>query len=265
MSKVAKLTSKSTKELFDDATHLILQGKGGCGKSFLASVLAQYFKSRGCSPVCGDTDPVNSTFHQISDLNVELVPITEGGAVVQRLFDPLFETIMSIKDVSVIDNGASTFLPIAKYISSNYVLQALQDCGKQVFIHSVVTGGQAKDDTVAGLLSMIDLVKNSKANTKIVVWVNEFWGIPEFNGKSVSEMPWYTENLDVIKGLVKIVDRNSDAYSTDIRLMTEKHLSLREVLESSEFGGMSKSRIFRVFDSIYDDLDRVFSVPVKEG
>lgn len=247
---------------FSNTCHFILQGKGGCGKSLKASVLAQYFRDRGCIPVCGDTDPVNSTFHQIRDLDVQLVPITEGGAVMQRLFDPLFETLLSVDQVTVIDNGASTFLPIAKYISTNHVLETLQQAGKQVYIHCVVTGGQAKDDTATGLLSMIELVKKSNSNAKIVVWENEFWGIPEFNGKPLADMPWIKDNGDVIKGLVKIVDRNSDAFSTDVRLMTEKHLTLREVLASDQFGVMSKSRLTRVFNDIYADLDRVFDFPV---
>ncbi|MGE6473343.1 conjugal transfer protein TraL [Serratia proteamaculans] len=261
MSKTMKLEQPSN--FYANTTHLILQGKGGCGKSLKANVLAQYFLNRGCDPICGDTDPVNSTFHQLKDLSVQLVPITNGGAVVQRLFDPLFETMMTVKDVSVIDNGASTFLPIAKYISSNDVLEALQAAGKQVYIHSVVTGGQAKDDTVTGLLSMIDLVKSSKANTKIVVWENEFWGIPDFKGTPLSEMPWITDNKDVIQGVVKIIDRNSDAYTTDIRIMTEKHLSLRQVMASDDFGTMSKSRIQRFYQDIFNDLDRVLNFPAE--
>ena len=241
-----------------NTTHWTLQGKGGVGKSFVSSILAQYMRERGYTPVCGDTDPVNSTFKQILDLNVMLVPITEGGTVVQRLFDPLFESILSTEQVSIVDNGASTFLPIGKFISSNFILEAMQEHKKQVFIHSIVTGGQAKDDTVTGLLSLIELVKSSKTNTKIVVWENEFWGIPEFNGKSLSEMPWIKNNSSIIQGIVPIVDRNSDAFSTDIRLMSEKHLTCREVKESEEFGFMAKSRINRVFEDVYAELDRVF-------
>lgn len=242
------------------STHWVLQGKGGCGKSLKASVLAQYVRYCGGEPVCGDTDPVNSTLHQIKDLNAVLIPITEGGTVVQRMFDPLFETIITVEGVSVIDNGASTFLPIIKFISSNSILQIMQDSGKQVYIHTVVTGGQAKDDTVSGLLSLLELVKRSGTNAKVVVWVNEFWGIPEFNGRAVVDMPWFTDNKSVIQGVVTIVDRNSDAFATDIRLMTENHLTLREVQGSEDFGVLAKSRIKRVFTDIFDDLDKVFDV-----
>jgi len=243
-----------------NTTHWTLQGKGGVGKSFLSTILAQYFQSRGYEPACADTDPVNSTFYRMEELDVMLVPITEGGTVLQRLFDPLFESILSTERVSVVDNGASTFLPIAKFISSNFILEAMQEHGKQVYIHSIVTGGQAKDDTVTGLLSMIDIVKKSNTNTKIVVWQNEFWGIPEFNGTPLSEMPWIQENNSIIQGIVPIVDRNSDAFSTDIRLMNEKHMTLKQVKESDEFGFMAKSRINRVFGDIYTELDRVFDI-----
>ncbi|WP_324729644.1 conjugal transfer protein, TraL family [Pseudomonas chlororaphis] len=243
-----------------NTTHWTLQGKGGVGKSFVSTVFTQYVIERGYNAVCGDTDPVNSTFHRMTALNVMLVPITEGGTVVQRLFDPLFESILGTQDVSIVDNGSSTFLPMGKFISSNFILETMQEHGKQVFIHSIVTGGQAKDDTVTGLLSLIDLVKSSKTNAKIVVWQNEFLGIPEFHGKSLAEMPWIKNNSDIIQGIVTIADRNSDAYATDIRMMSEMHLTCREVMESDQFGLMAKSRIRRVFTDIYDELDRVFGL-----
>ena len=42
--------------------HFILQGKGGVGKSFIASLLAQYLRDRkNGQVVCFDTDPVNPT------------------------------------------------------------------------------------------------------------------------------------------------------------------------------------------------------------
>lgn len=246
--------------MFNHTTHWILQGKGGVGKSFVATALTQYFQARFQEPVCADTDPVNSTFHQMEALNVALVPITDGGTVVQRLFDPLFESVLSTKDVTVIDNGASTFLPMMKFISSNDILATMQDNEKKVFIHCVVTGGQAKDDTVTGLLSLIDLVRASKTNTKIVVWQNEFQGIPEFAGTALENMPWFKKATDVIQGLVNIVDRNSDAFTTDIRIMSEQHLTLAQVMQSDEFGTLAKSRLKRVFNDIYVDLDRVFGV-----
>ena len=48
--------------------HLTLQGKGGVGKSLVASLLAQYFGERKGFVRCIDTDPVNRTLAQYSAL-----------------------------------------------------------------------------------------------------------------------------------------------------------------------------------------------------
>jgi Mrp family chromosome partitioning ATPase len=53
------------------AVHLVLQGKGGVGKSFVASILGQYFRERNKNVSCVDTDPVNQTFAQYRELAVQ--------------------------------------------------------------------------------------------------------------------------------------------------------------------------------------------------
>ncbi|AJJ37987.1 cobQ/CobB/MinD/ParA nucleotide binding domain protein (plasmid) [Yersinia pestis] len=243
----------------NNTAHLILQGKGGVGKSLVSSMLAQYLLERSYTPICGDTDPVNTTFYQIKGLDVALVPITEGGTVVQRLFDPLFESIISAEHPVVVDNGASTFLPMLKFLKSNLILETLEQFGKQTYIHTIITGGQAKDDTANGLIALIDMIKESGTKTKVVVWKNEFWGTPFFDGKSLEDMPWIKKNGDIIEGIVSIVDRNSDAFSTDIKIMTENHMTYNEVKESEKFGLIAKSRVFRVFNDVYQELDAVFN------
>ena len=47
------------------AIHVSLQGKGGVGKSLIASVLAQYFITQGHRVQCIDTDPVNHTLSRL--------------------------------------------------------------------------------------------------------------------------------------------------------------------------------------------------------
>lgn len=56
------------------AVHFILQGKGGVGKSFIATLLAQYLSQH--NEIVGfDTDPVNASFEQYKSLSVQTVPI----------------------------------------------------------------------------------------------------------------------------------------------------------------------------------------------
>ena len=73
--------------------HMILQGKGGVGKSVIAALLAQYKASKGQPTLCLDTDPVNATFHGYQALNVHQVALMEEDEIVPRRFDTLVEII----------------------------------------------------------------------------------------------------------------------------------------------------------------------------
>lgn len=67
--------------------HMVLQGKGGVGKSMIAAAIAQYKASKGQTPLCIDTDPVNSTFEGYRALNVQRLNIMDGDEINTRNFD----------------------------------------------------------------------------------------------------------------------------------------------------------------------------------
>ena len=132
--------------------HMVLQGKGGVGKSFIATVIAQYKRSKGQQPLCIDTDPVNATFHGFKALNVQLLEIMQGDEIQTRHFDTLVELIAPSKDDVIIDNGASSFVPLTHYLISNQVPVLLQEMGHEMVVHTVITGSQALLDTVSGFV-----------------------------------------------------------------------------------------------------------------
>ena len=104
--------------------HLTLQGKGGVGKSLIASVLAQYFREHGRDVRCIDTDPVNRTLAQYSALGVDWLNLRdEHNRIDQRSFDSLMERFLTEDGATfVVDNGASTFLPLWHYLLDNSAL-----------------------------------------------------------------------------------------------------------------------------------------------
>ena len=57
----------------NNSINIVLQGKGGVGKSFISSILAQYFLDyKKVDLVGADTDPVNksfASFERISNRN----------------------------------------------------------------------------------------------------------------------------------------------------------------------------------------------------
>ncbi|STX57426.1 traL protein [Legionella israelensis] len=101
-------------------------GKGGVGKSFISATTAQYKQHKGHTPLCIDTDPINSTFHGFKALNVDHIQVMSGDEINPRLFDALIEKIAATTNDVVIDNGASSFVPLSHYLISNQVPTLLQ-------------------------------------------------------------------------------------------------------------------------------------------
>ena len=186
--------------------HFILQGKGGVGKSLVAALVTQYLSSKHATVNCADTDPVNDTFARYKAFDAQRVKIMNGDNNIDaRAFDGLIESLVAHDGVSVIDNGASTFVPLSSYLTENSVIELLQSAGKEVFIHTVLTGGQAIDDTMSGLGA---LLKTQPA--PVVVWENEFFGEVAKDGKKFIDTNMYRSNAGRIKGVVKIHKRTQE-------------------------------------------------------
>lgn len=237
--------------------HLILQGKGGVGKSLISAFVAQYVQSKGGKLVCADTDPVNRTFTKYISLDVAPIEIAEGGTVMQQKFDPLMEIIADTDADFVIDNGSSTFLPLTKYLAENDIFQVMAELGKKVYLHTVLVNGQAKSDTYDG---MVELLSKVNKYAKVVIWENEVAGTIEFDGHSVTASKPYkdAEKAGKIAGIVRIVDRTqSDAFISDIKKMTSNSMTLADVMESTEFNFLAKNRLKKVVGEVFVELDRV--------
>jgi hypothetical protein len=127
----------------DNSIHLSLQGKGGVGKSLVASILAQYFRDRGREVRCIDTDPINTTLFQYKALDVSRLELLRDSTIDQRGFDRLIERLLTEDSTFVVDNGAATFIPLWSYILENRVLDLLSGAGRRLYVHTVITGGQA--------------------------------------------------------------------------------------------------------------------------
>ena len=128
--------SASAKEPNRNAVHIIQQGKGGVGKSYVSSLLAQYLLSKGVTLYCVDTDPVNATFTAYNSLEVVHVEILDESQtiIIQRNFDKIMDKIIETEATFVIDNGSSSFLALSAYLAENGVFDLLNESGKDVFV-----------------------------------------------------------------------------------------------------------------------------------
>lgn len=234
--------------------HLTLQGKGGVGKSYVSSLLAQYLMAQGQPVIAVDTDPVNATLGGYKAFNAQRLELMENGTLVERHFDTLIEKVVSEDTNFVIDNGAASFIPLSFYIAENDAINLIAQHGKQVVIHTVITGGQAMRDTLAGFAG---LVEQMPAEARIVVWLNEFFGDIEAEGKTFEEMRVYLQHRDRIHGLVRIPRQTGSTFGKDVQLMLDSKLTFDEVATSPDFGLMSKSRLATVKKTIFDQLSTV--------
>jgi cellulose biosynthesis protein BcsQ len=234
--------------------HLSLQGKGGVGKSLVASILAQYLLQRGKTVRCIDTDPVNKTLSQYHGLPTEQLKLLREGGVDQRGFDVLMEQLLTDESsVFVVDNGASTFIPLWNYILENNVHELLRNANKRLYVHTVITGGQALFDTLNGFSQLAE----STTDQNIIVWVNEYFGRVERDGKQFADMKVFQENQHRVFGTVGIAKRNQDTFGRDVEEMISRKLTFAEAIRESDFSIMTKQRLKVVERELFEQLDEL--------
>jgi len=237
------------------AIHLTLQGKGGVGKSLVASIIAQYLRDKGREVRCIDTDPVNRTFAQYAALSADRLNLRdEHNRIEQRAFDSLMERFLTEDATTfVVDNGASTFLPLWHYLLENNALDYLRQNGRRVYVHTVITGGQALLDTLNGFHELAQ----TTGERNIVVWVNEYFGRVEAEGKKFSEMAAYRDNAEKVCGAIVFSKRNQDTFGRDVEEMIAAKLTFNEAIGNGKFPIMAKQRLKIVQRDLFDQLDRV--------
>ncbi|MGJ5814872.1 conjugal transfer protein TraL [Paludibaculum fermentans] len=237
------------------AIHLTLQGKGGVGKSLVASILAQYLRDKGSEVRCIDTDPVNRTFAQYGALAADRLNLRdEHNRIEQRAFDSLMERFLTEETATfVVDNGASTFLPLWHYLLENSALDYLRQSGRRVYVHTVITGGQALLDTLNGFHELAQTTEERN----LVVWVNEYFGRVEAEGKKFSEMAAYRDNAEKVCGAVVISKRNQDTFGRDVEEMIAGKLTFQEAISTAKLPIMAKQRLKIVQRDLFEQLDRV--------
>ena len=231
--------------------HLSLQGKGGVGKSLVASIVAQYYGYRGAEVQCIDTDPVNQTLSQYRALKAQHLKLLTNGNVDQRGFDHLMERLLTEEGVFVVDSGASTFIPLWSYIFENKVLELLLNAGRLLYVHTVITGGQALADTLKGFGSLAE----STSQRNLVVWINEYFGRVEREGKQFVDMTVYKNNAEKIFGWVLLAKRHQDTFGRDFEELISQKLTMQEGIVEGSFSLMSKQRIQMIQREVFQQLD----------
>lgn len=236
-----------------NSVHFVLQGKGGIGKTLVSSLLAQYIDDKFPETLyCYDTDQENATFSDYKALNVKLVDVMNPDRTINRkMFDKmLLEVFNSDKNI-VIDNGANTFSPLMSYLMENSFIDMMQESGKNIYIHTIIGGGDNLKDTTAGFVSLA-----KQTNCPMVIWLNEnaSWGTTE----NFIESETFSNNSDNVCGVVLLQGRNSDTFGDDIKRMNKARMTLKEITAANgTFNILEISRLSTVVRDVFKKLDTV--------
>ncbi|CAG0984238.1 partial Protein TraL, partial [Anaerolineae bacterium] len=214
--------------------------------------IAQFKVSKGQMPLCIDTDPVNATFEGYKALNVHRLNIMDGDEINTRNFDALIELIATSEGDVIIDNGASSFVPLSHYIISNQVPALLREMGHRLVIHTVITGGQALLDTVSGFAQLVSQFPDECLFT---VWLNPYWGAIEDQGKSFEQMKAYTANKGRVSAIIKLPQLKEETYGRDFAEMLQARLTFDEALDKESLTIMSRQRLKIVRTQLFGLLE----------
>lgn len=238
-----------------NTVHFVLQGKGGIGKTYVSTILAQWLKTKSDTVLrCYDTDQENTTFSRYKALDVKHVPVmTESRTIDPKRFDALMIDILEEDGNCVIDNGANTFSPLMAYLIENDCFNLLEESGRKVYIHTIVGGGDTLHDTAMGFVTTA-----KSTQVPLVLWENEHFGLLQSaSGKSFLESQTYADNSQRVRGRIVLSARNADTFGADVKKMNTGRLTVDEVKASDKFNVMEKQRIKVVFRDLFEQLDLV--------
>lgn len=250
MPKIATAIAAPEVQEKSKTINIVIQSKGGVGKSFIASLIAQLFKETGQSVKCIDTDPLTPTFTRIKGLEVEhLQVMTKNGSIDAGIFDDLVDRLAYEDDNFVIDSGASNFVEFVRYLRENKVVQTLERLGKNVVFHVVIVGGEAHEHSLVGMDAVIEQTKSNN----IVVWLNDNFGMVEAE-KPFTEMELYKIHKDRIMGIVRLPQRQPETFGKDVNAMTKAHLTFAEAIVAPSTRLASQGRLDSVRSEIFDQI-----------
>ena len=252
MAKTNSNGNDSASAICEPTVHLILQGKGGVGKSVIASWLAEFLMKRGQPVCCIDGDPVNRSLGQYKAFPVDKLELVNASGVLERnRYDALVERFVQEDAVFVVDSGATAFLPFWTYIVEADIIAILRNAGRRVYIHVPISGGEMLTDTLLGFKTIAE----TATDRNLIVWINEYFGRVKRDDKTFDQMQVYHDYQDKVLASVGLPQLSPDTFGENVHRMREMKLSFEEAIISAKFGLVEKQRLCMVRRGLFEQLE----------
>jgi DNA helicase HerA-like ATPase len=234
--------------------HFLQQGKGGVGKSVVASLLVQALRHLGEEVTAFDTDPVNASLASYEDFHAVRIDIVRDGMVDTSAFDELLEGIYGLPPGAhaVVDNGASSFLALNNYFREINLIKELEARGDTVFFHSVIMGGESLTHTLTGLSALA----LGFPETPIVVWLNPHDGPVRLGNLHFEEFKIYQECNAHFHSVLQLPVANKDTLGRDLRELFGRHQTFQNALASPDLRIATRLRLKQYWDEIVSLVEK---------
>ncbi len=236
--------------------HLVMQGKGGVGKSLLAFYIAQYQKHRTGKCLVFDTDPLNQTLARTTALEARVLKLLadDHTTIMKNAFDEMIESCEALDANVVIDVGASLFVPMLEYCDKNCVYDLWQSMGHKCILHSIITG---KDFLDTCKMFGIVMEKTGRIESiSSVVWLNPFAGSVEKDGMGFDQTVVYRENKDHIKAVLPMPAFTSDTMHHDFLALMDAGKTFDEFINDPVNRLMARQRVRMMQEEVYQVMGR---------
>jgi hypothetical protein len=139
-------------------------------------------------------------------------------------------------------------------------VRVLSRAGRPVYIHIPISAGEMLNDTLLGFKTLAA----SATERILVVWINEYFGRVEREGKTFSNMQVYLDNQERVLASVGIPERSRDTFGESIRRMREGKMTFDEAIGSGDEGYgqlrgltfMDRRRLGMVRQELFEQLEQ---------
>ncbi|KLN60996.1 hypothetical protein WH96_11265 [Kiloniella spongiae] len=137
-------------------THFFLNGKGGVGTSYAASILAQHYIARNKRVLCVSTEPCGGNLRRYEAFNTKWFDIYCEDSSNPKSIDNLFKQILQMDDDAevIVDCGSTSYLSICQALKAKGFLDEAQSFGKRILLHSIIIGGPSCVETLNSYKSL---------------------------------------------------------------------------------------------------------------
>ena len=259
--------------------HIVLQGKGGAGKTAVSCLLSQYLsykadyaeeEAHAPRPLVLDTDPINQslTAYHGQDFDVQHISLTDEDNITinSRRFDEMMEVIFqqSKPHAVVIDTGSSNFLQLVNYVKRCSIPSVLSDAGYTLVLHVVIAGGSMLIETLQSLDTICDNLSAFKP-LNIVVWTNPVNGnaVADANWSRVQDSNTYKDHADDIRAVINLPLLDKDLQREDFKELLKNHHTFQSAIDKQSklaisYNTLSRLRLKGIREVIWEQIDQAF-------